>query len=450
MKILNAPACGGAVRSDKTACSPRTFRIEGRRVSYYPDDMALCLLDGGESPPVRQASPATVPDAGNTRIATMCLYLTRECNLACDYCFISQRRGSHEQHEPRQPLDLMSERTVCRALDVVAGNRFIRISFFGGEPMLAWNRLRWTVERAEALAKATKAKLSLSVTTNATLITSERATYLDQHGFSIVASIDGPAHLHDAHRRDAEGKGSYGRTLTGLGAMAVHKKLAARTTLRGTFRPGEAKLPERLAHAHELIDEYGFGGTSIEAASGCTSHCTTRHGYTGGEMFRAFMEGTYWCLDRARRGLRADWMYLRKSLQRLYNRAPSWNECGAAKGYCAVSPDGTIHSCHHEGYVIGHVMTGVDPERQEPWHDNRLTTQPQCARCWTRNVCGGGCRLDGYLETGKLSPAAMTCTVSRARTLCAMHVLAELRDEPDVLWRLMPKPKPRPKKCASG
>ncbi|KKL05449.1 hypothetical protein LCGC14_2605930, partial [marine sediment metagenome] len=48
MKIINAPILGGEVRPEETTCLPKTFRLGERRVAYYPDDMALHLLDGGE------------------------------------------------------------------------------------------------------------------------------------------------------------------------------------------------------------------------------------------------------------------------------------------------------------------------------------------------------------------------------------------------------------------
>src|SRR5687767_2815126 len=116
------------------------------------------------------------------------LVLTHDCNLGCTYCYMG------EKFRKAMPIE-----TVRAALDLGFADdaEQVQVSFFGGEPTLAWDMLvRATAEAQERAAGAGK-KLVLTVTTNGTLLDEEKVEFLVDNGFFIGFSIDGDRAAHD-------------------------------------------------------------------------------------------------------------------------------------------------------------------------------------------------------------------------------------------------------------
>jgi len=414
--------------------APKTFRCETGRVTYYPDDMHTYALEDGERPPSRLVWEMIPPHTLPLGLHLVVLFPTHACNLACRYCF--ERVHGRDRCTTD---DLMTDRTMCRALDLVSRARRPKVSFFGGEPLLAWGKMKWGVERAEAICKPRKTRPHLHVTTNGTLLDAARVKYLDDHGFTMIISLDGPKHLHDDARTYQDGRGSYDDVVRGLEFVRQHPELAKRATLRGTVTPGETPedFVQRLEHVNALCDDGYAMGAAVEPATYCAGSCGARPGgWERGEIMRLFQAGTRWAVSRARRGKIVRWAHLTKTLGRLLRREASWTECGATRGAVAVAPEGDIHSCHHEGCVVGHVGSGLDEKACAPWRDNRLIVREKCLRCWARHLCGGGCRMEGWSESGVPEPGPVTCMVAKARSVAAISVAAELADDPEALARV--------------
>jgi len=115
--------------------------------------------------------------------------LTDQCNFDCAYCY--EPRG-------KQRLDFS---TLVKAVNFLhpffAPECFI--SFYGGEPLLAFDLLRRAVEHIEALSTGLKVKIRYSLTTNGSLLNEDILGFLDKHGFSLTLSFDGLA--QDLQRR---------------------------------------------------------------------------------------------------------------------------------------------------------------------------------------------------------------------------------------------------------
>ena len=222
----------GLISEATVESRPRVIRIDGKRAAYYPEDMALFALGDGERAPIRSVPEPRPPDLPEKiGFRGLIVFPTHACNLACRYCYIGVQGRRGVCLPDSRPADLMTDRTVCRAMDLLWRSKRIMVSFFGGEPLLAWGKIKWIVERAEAMARERGARPKLHVTTNATLVTSERAAYLAEHKFSVIASLDGPRDLHDAERVGIEGTGTYDDALRGITVLRTHIKErgAART-----------------------------------------------------------------------------------------------------------------------------------------------------------------------------------------------------------------------------
>ena len=85
----------------------------------------------------------------------------------------------------------------------------VQISFHGGEPCLAGPQqfARWCRRLTEELTPFLKVNLSMQ--TNGTLIDDDWIRLFHEYDVHVGVSIDGPATVHDVHRRDHAGRGSH-------------------------------------------------------------------------------------------------------------------------------------------------------------------------------------------------------------------------------------------------
>ena len=152
------------------------------------------------------------------------LSLTERCNLRCTYCYY---KVSHEARSQVMPNDIM-EAAIRLAFErtLTLNQRFLNITFFGGEPLLCMDSIRRGVEFAKGLAherfgedvllgppttntNASKFRLRFAVNTNATLLNAEIIEYLKREKFRIYLSLDGPEAHHNICRKQVGGEGSF-------------------------------------------------------------------------------------------------------------------------------------------------------------------------------------------------------------------------------------------------
>lgn len=131
--------------------------------------------------------------------------ITEQCNLRCTYCCYSGEYEGNHSH---------NSRTLCEGdiqaiydfIDKTAKTKPIRISFYGGEPLVNYPLVQYAIQAGQ---QRWEDDVTFSVSTNGTLLTEERIDWLVNNGVELAISIDGTQPFHDAHRVDAKGNGSY-------------------------------------------------------------------------------------------------------------------------------------------------------------------------------------------------------------------------------------------------
>ncbi|NTV94369.1 MAG: radical SAM protein, partial [Thiobacillus sp.] len=182
-------------------------------------------------------------------IVNLYLVVAQECNLRCGYCYAGG--GGFGQATPR-----MAEATLDRALNrllPLAGNR-VTVSFFGGEPLLAFDLLEAAVARAGRLAAGLGKTVEFALTSNGTLIERGMLPFLKAHIDYLAISLDGDETANGG-RRFLDG---------GPTAAAILERLAwlreaeIPFALRATLTPANVDLA--LASADFLA---GLGAASV-------------------------------------------------------------------------------------------------------------------------------------------------------------------------------------------
>ena len=140
-------------------------------------------------------------------VKALCLHVSHDCNLRCKYCFAST--GDFGTGH-RMTMDF---ETAKKAIDWVVAKsgkrRNIEIDFFGGEPLMAMDTVKRTVEYARSLEEKFDKVFRFTITTNGILLDDETIDYINREMSNVVLSLDGRPDVNDQMRPTVNGKGSY-------------------------------------------------------------------------------------------------------------------------------------------------------------------------------------------------------------------------------------------------
>jgi uncharacterized protein len=188
------------------------------------------------------------PPAGNPQgygpLQLLVVQPTPYCNLDCDYCYLPSR-------DDRQRLSM---EILDAALD-----RVLESPYVGGDFTLLWHAgepltlpIAFYDEAshriAAALARHPERQLTIhqSVQTNATVITDAWCDCFERNRIYTGVSLDGPAFLHDRHRRTRSGLGSHAATMRGI----------AHLQRRGLHFQVISVLTEEALHYPDLLFDF--------------------------------------------------------------------------------------------------------------------------------------------------------------------------------------------------
>lgn len=135
------------------------------------------------------------------------------CNMRCKYCYYLDKAALYDYRQP-----LMSDELLERYIRAnIEGNNspVIAFAWHGGEPLLAGKEF---FRKAVALEQkyAEGRTVENSIQTNGLLLDDEWCAIFRDNNFLVGVSIDGPEHIHDAHRVDAGGQPTFAHVIKGI------------------------------------------------------------------------------------------------------------------------------------------------------------------------------------------------------------------------------------------
>lgn len=366
-----------------------------------------------------------------TRIA---LFVAQDCNMSCVYCYghggVYDKKG------------MMTAEMAFRAVDWLIRNSFeakdINIGFFGGEPLLNFGLIKQVVSYAKERAAEAGKHVHFSITTNGSLLTDEIIKLLKDEDVEVLVSFDGPAEYQNSKRPFANGKDSHDKVVAKIQKLkAAIPNLTARATVCEDMDP---------ARVREGIEEAGFTNYSIVTASPADLDSPKVSSRQNGGELQAKMD-TYNRSEAAKlltairnRTIdRANIPSLLHLILAIDSGEKRYYGCGVGKGMAGISITGDVYPCHRfvgqKEFRLGNVDAYKAGVANEYWNAV-VDTLPECASCWARHLCGGGCSYHNKALTGDLhKPAPSFCNQTRAMFEGLIHVYCELTEEDRVYVR---------------
>jgi len=139
---------------------------------------------------------------------------TTFCNLNCDYCYLPDRKLKYHLN-----LDLLEPIFEKIFSSKFVGEKFT-VVWHAGEPLTVpitfYESAFQTIEQLNRELNSNRCIISHSIQTNGTLLNQNWCDLLKQYQVKIGVSLDGPAFIHDAHRKTRKGIGTHASTMRGI------------------------------------------------------------------------------------------------------------------------------------------------------------------------------------------------------------------------------------------
>lgn len=145
-------------------------------------------------------------------VDTFIISITEQCNLRCSYCCYS---GSYKNNRTHNAFSMSANDIdeVLMFIQEAAKNENVKLAFYGGEPLLHFDLLRYAISKAREIWGQ---KVTISVSSNATLLNPNIIDWLFENKVRIDISIDGTKEWHDKYRIDKMGNGSFEKVYQSL------------------------------------------------------------------------------------------------------------------------------------------------------------------------------------------------------------------------------------------
>lgn len=328
-------------------------------------------------------------------ISTAYFFLTKNCNLACRYCFERQSETKNSS-EGVMSFDVFNrgldffQRLIN--LDKARVNERKTIIFYGGEPFHNKKLLFSAITEIQDRIKKgdLPARTKMLVVTNGTLMNDEDIQFIKKNGVTVTFSLDGD--------RQASANRVYpdGETLAWGKATETFKKCVEAGI---DLNIACTLSPETIARQKEVLDYFiSIGATNI-GFNVILDNDIIQLNTDYDDKAADFVTTAYRTLsDNNITENRT-----RRRLDVFKHKHPCLFDCNAAGGrQIAIAPNGDIGICHEHIMDKRHFITTIDDMEFDPkqsaeykmWNKRSPLYIDSCRNCIALGVCGGGCVIN--------------------------------------------------------
>ena len=247
---------------------------------------------------------------------------------------------------------------------------------------------------------------------------------------NVVLSLDGRPEVHDRFRVDYAGKGSYANIVPKFKRF-VESRGGEGYYMRGTFTHHNTDFTNDIFHMADL----GFDQLSMEPVVCSPDDPSALTEEDLPILFEQYEILAKEMLRRKREGRPFTFYHYMIDLTHgpcIYKRVAG---CGSGSEYFAVTPWGDLYPCHQfvgdERFCMGNIWDGVKKEAlRDEFRQCNVYAKPECADCWARLWCAGGCAANAYHATGSITGTyKYGCELFKKRMECA--IMLQVADAAD-------------------
>jgi uncharacterized protein len=351
-----------------------------------------------------------------------------DCNLRCRYCFYLGACALY----PESPRHRMDDATLERTIrSYLATEQSVHtFGWQGGEPTLLGAGFFRRVVNLQTACGGPGTRVANGLQTNGTLVDDELAGLLGEYRFLVGVSLDGPAALHDAERRNAAGQGSHAAVLAGIERLRRHKVEFNILTLVNRANAGRpAEVYDYLVDAGFLYHQY------VECVEFDAAGALQPFAITGPEWgaFLCAVFDRWYAKDTRRVSVRLFDTVLTRLVDGVANTCACASDC---RQYLVVEHNGDVYPCDfhvRRDLRLGNVHADAwDALLSRPAYEafgrRKRQWNPACEACAYLAFCQGDCPKNRRCGEGAgEDPARLSHLCAGWRAFYA-HALPRLKD----------------------
>lgn len=181
----------------------------------------------------------------STNALEVMLIVTKQCNFRCTYC-----GQPHENKQMQQHTYDCVYNFIVKQLET-HGYKKVKITFFGGEPLIEYENIICFLKRIKKLSLESKIEYDAGMSTNGYLLTPQRFKELASlNCISYQISVDGMGYTHNQTRPLVNGKETWEKIIDNLKYM-ITTDFFFSVTLRTNFN---IDIAESMVMFYEYIE----------------------------------------------------------------------------------------------------------------------------------------------------------------------------------------------------
>ena len=286
-----------------------------------------------------------------------------------------------------------------------------------------WDMIKDLVAYARQREKETGKHFRFTLTTNGVLVDDDVIEFSNREMSNVVLSLDGRKEVHDRYRVDYAGNGSWEKIVPKFQKF-VEARGSKNYYMRGTFTHAN---PDFLKDIQVMLD-LGFTELSMEPVVCAPDDPSALTAEDLPIVLDQYEKLAQLMLERRKAGKPFTFYHYMIDLKGgpcIYKRVSG---CGSGTEYMAVTPWGDLYPCHQfvgeEAFKLGDIWQGVtNTATQCEFAACNVYARPDCADCWAKLYCSGGCAANAYHATGSVTGVyEYGCELFRKRMECAIMV----------------------------
>lgn len=319
-----------------------------------------------------------------SKIKSMTLALTENCNLRCKYCGYMPKYND-DNHQLKQ----MPREVAFKAIDILMKNshesELCHLGFYGGEPLLRLDLIKECISYINN--KYPFRKPNYNITTNAVLLDDMTADFIIENEIRVNISLDGPKEYQNKYRVDCNGKGSFEKV---------------QQNILNLYQKNPKFFKENVTYNVVMFN--GASNDLFKSIDDLWKSDVNMIDLFSTEYFMNARDKN----DEVNQGELIDiksyefaYKNMLKGMKKYYNSfsASACSNCILPGGFCIpgvrkdfVTTDGRIIVCekvdeNKEVFEIGDVYNGIDVYKIQQLINETLKSLDKCKNCWAAKFC---------------------------------------------------------------